>query len=419
YGPVEALVGVGEPFALLRGGSIVYAGSGGQDLRIALPAYSPSMADTLQAEGGITSVAGEASWALNSNADILHLTPPASAGGEDSTRITVQTGCAGKSFYYGSYRLPPVQLWLQAPDTVCEGMVFHTAVGRDTEYVVYGCRVTHRLTKLGAGGPVTAVLTGNEVTRWKATGSGTATLSMQVAGPWRWLVGNGESHAVQIRRGHRVRLRLAVEGPYDTTGGRYRLRPHPLLYRLTFAGYNERTLPLAPDSLWNLPYLPAESLSKSWAPALIEPSAGCPGAGLWWCSPGWAGLARIELRESPSGPLVDSTYALLDTIGRLYFYRASLNPIGDATGNGDTLHFCHCDPALPKYLTVRFPGHLPLHTPVLSLGARGVGEADSVDLTDPSALEGIPGENYTLLWDPSAGRMRAAAWAGNCADLYN
>jgi len=413
YGPVNALTDVEEPFALLRGGAIVFAGGGG-DLRIALPAYSLSMGDTLRAEAAITSVGGPGGWTLNAGGDTLYLTPPASSGGEDSTRMAIGVGCAGKSLYYGSYRLPPVQLALQAPDTVCEGMVFHTAVGRDTEYVVYGCRVTHRLTSFSALGPVSSIAIGNEVARWKATDQGTAAFSVETAPQWRWLVGSGLSHLVQVKRGHRLRLRLAMEGPYDTTGGRYRLRPHPFLSRLTLARYNERTLSVSSDSLWRLPYVIGDSLAKAWGFLLIEPSGDCPGAGTWWCGLSWTGLARIELRETPTGPVVDSTYALIDTAGWAYFYRAPLASLG----SGDTLHFCACDPASPKYLTVRFPGHLPLHTLALSLRGLGVGAADSADLTDPTFLEGIPGQHYTLLWDPQGGRMRAAAWAGNCADLY-
>jgi hypothetical protein len=33
-------------------------------------------------------------------------------------------------------------------------------------------------------------------------------------------------------------------------------------------------------------------------------------------------------------------------------------------------------------------------------------------------LEGIPGEHYTFVPGPG-GTLRAAAWAGNCADLHN
>jgi hypothetical protein len=67
---------------------------------------------------------------------------------------------------------------------------------------------------------------------------------------------------------------------------------------------------------------------------------------------------------------------------------------------------------------VRFPNHLPLHTPEVSLLVRGVGQADSIDLRDPTYLEGVPGEHYTFVPGPG-GTLRAAAWAGNCADLHN
>lgn len=129
----------------------------------------------------------------------------------------------------------------------------------------------------------------------------------------------------------------------------------------------------------------------------------------------------VDVYDAGTHQLVDSTYALIDTAGRLYFYRAPLAGIGMPYSNADTLHFCHCDTNATKYFVLRTPDHLPLYTVPLTLPARGVGAADSLDLTDPSTLQGIPGFHYTLLADSTVTppRMRAGAWAGNCADLLN
>jgi hypothetical protein len=64
---------------------------------------------------------------------------------------------------------------------------------------------------------------------------------------------------------------------------------------------------------------------KAWNFALVEPSGPCPGPSTWYCDTPWTALARVELRESPSGPVVDSAYVLIDTAGRLYFYGAPLS----------------------------------------------------------------------------------------------
>jgi hypothetical protein len=342
----------------------------------------------------------------------------------DSTYLQVQTtSCArAKPFFYPFYHLPTFSVNLRGPDTVCVGQVFHTYVQRDTEVVVgTDCRVSLRLFAPATAqqGRVSFLRRENGIVRWRATQPGYDTIRAAIAAPkWSYLVSTSSlAHPIRIREGHRLRLTTALEGSYNVTT--FFHRPHPFLTRYNIAAYNQRILGVSSDSLWRLPYVAGDSLMRAWNNLfLIEPSGPCPGAGLWYCDTPWTALARVELRESPSGPVVDSAYALIDTAGRLYFYGAPLSSIVFPIGSADTLHFCHCDPNTPKYITVRFPNHLPLHTPELSLPVRGVGEADSIDLRDPTYLEGIPGEHYTFVPGPG-GTLRAAAWAGNCADLHN
>ncbi|MCX7607574.1 MAG: hypothetical protein N2170_09995, partial [Bacteroidia bacterium] len=260
--------------------------------------------------------------------------------------------------------------------------------------------------------------------RWRAADQGEDTLVLRFSQPrWRWIFsGLVDRHPIKIRRGHRVRLRVALEGPWVSQMGSDRwMRAHPLLNRYTIAQYNEGVNGVARDSVWRLPRPRGDSLTQMWDVGLVPPfSGGCPTIGNWWCSPIGSQLVLVEVYDAGSGVRVDSSYGLIDTVGRVFFYRA---PITDATtnSNADILHFCYCDTTSLKYLVIRTPNHLPLYTATLSLPARGMGSADSIDLTDPSYLQGVPGIHYTLLQDRSLvpPRMRAAAWAGNCADLYN
>jgi hypothetical protein len=424
YGLSDWISGLGG-VALLRGGALAVLDGG--TVKLAMPIALAGQRDTLLSEGSISSssIAGGTSVSLlgHSQDTLTFGWPGASGPGMDSTYLQVHTtSCArAKPFFYPFYHLPTFSVNLRGPDTVCVGQVFHTYVQRDTEVVVgTNCRVSLRLFAPATAqqGRVSFLMGENEIVRWRATQPGYDTIRAAIAAPkWSYLVSTSSlAHPIRIRQGHRLRLTTALEGSYNATT--FFHRPHPFLTRYNIAAYNQRILGVSSDSLWRLPYVHGDSLMKAWNIALIEPSGPCPGAGNWYCNTPWTALARVELRESPSGPVVDSAYALTDTAGRLYFYGAPLSSIGSPIGSADTLHFCHCDPTTPKYITVRFPNHLPFHTPQLSLPVRGVGEADDIDLRDPTYLEGIPGEHYTFLPGPG-GTLQAAAWAGNCADLHN
>lgn len=424
YGLSDWIRGL-DGVALLRGGALAVLHSG--TVKLAMPIALAGQGDTLLSEGSISrsSVAGGTSvFLLGHSQDTLTFGWPGASGpGMDSTYLQVQTtSCArAKPFFYPFYHLPTFSVNLRGPDTVCVGQVFHTYVQRDTEVVVgTNCRVSLQLFAPATAqqGRVSFLRGENDIVRWWATQPGYDTIRAAIAAPkWSYLVSTSSlAHPIRIRQGHRLRLTTALEGSYNATT--FFHRPHPFLTRYNIAAYNQRILGVSSDSLWRLPYVPGDSLMKAWNIALVEPSRPCPGTGTWYCNTPWTALARVELRESPSGPVVDSAYALIDTAGRLYFYGAPLGSIGFSNGSADTLHFCHCNPNTPKYITVRFPNHLPLHTPGVSLPVRGVGESDNIDLRDPTYLEGIPGEYYTFVPGPG-GTLRAAAWAGNCADLHN
>ncbi|MCX8112507.1 MAG: hypothetical protein N3E49_04835 [Bacteroidia bacterium] len=403
------------PYVVLRGGAIIYR-SGSSELRAIIPVANIFMwGDTLRAESPIS-----ASSASYYSQDTLYLVLST-----DSTRLSIGTcggSWLGKSFWYGRYEFPGfTALNIVAPDTVCEGMWFSSFIDRRDFPMEEGCVVGGRLGTIDrAVGKVTLALTHQrDFHQWQANAQGHDTLFLTLS-RWRWLFYSvKDRHPIRIRRGHRVRLRAALEGPWASQSGREQwMRPHPFLNRHNIGYYNERTSGVTADSLWKLPRPKGDSLARMWNLSLLDPpSGGCPSPNTWWCNPNWSQIALVELYDATTGMRVDSTYGLIDTVGRIFFYRA---PLGDQY-NGDVLHFCHCDTTPPKYLVVRTPNHLPLYTPSLSLPGRGAGVADSLDLTDPSALRGIPNIHYTLLADSSVSppRMRAAAWTGNCADQFN
>jgi hypothetical protein len=423
YGLSDWISGL-DGVALLRGGALAVLHGG--TVKLAMPIALAGQGDTLLSEGIITgsSIAGGTPVSLGHSQDTLTFDwPDASGPGMDSTYLQVHTTSCTRAmpFFYPFYHLPTFSVNLRGPDTVCVGQVFHTYVQGDTEVVLgTDCRVSLRLFAPATAqqGLVSFLTDGDKIVRWQATQPGYDTIWAAIAAPkWSYLFSTSSlAHPIRIREGHRLRLTSALEGSYNATT--FFHRPHPFLTRYNIAAYNQRISGVSSDSLWRLPYVPGDSLMNAWNPLLTEPSGPCPGAGTWYCNTPWTALARVELRESPSGPVVDSAYVLIDTAGRLYFYGAPLGSIGFPDGSVDTLHFCHCNPNTPKYITVRFPNHLPLHTPEVSLPVRGVGQADSIDLRDPTYLEGIPGEHYTFVPGPG-GTLQAAAWAGNCADLYN
>lgn len=404
-------------YTVLRSGAILFSAQ--HEIRAALPVRLAGQGDTLRGEVLMD-------WASEGTPSLDNLTLlPAS----DSTRITVrQTGCdGGKSFWYGSYEFPSGFLELVAPDSVCEGMQFSSFVRRVNFPQVENCRVGFRLAQVQSqmGRLQGLFSSGNESQWWKALSAGDDTLLLGFTrSRWAWLVSLPQDrYPIRIRAGHRLRMRVALEGPWVSAPGRPRwMKPHPFLNRYALALYNEGTNGVSPDSLWRLPKAIGDSLPKQWNFLLIEPlGLGCPGEGGWFCDSIGVNLVRIEV-HNPAGQVIDSAYGLVDSVGRVYLYRAPLGNIDNRLSfNADTLHFCFCDLTTPKYFVLRTPNHLPLYTQTITLPARGIGQADSLDLTDPSTLRGIPGVHYALLPDSTVSppRMRAGAWAGNCADLYN
>ncbi|MCS7163049.1 MAG: hypothetical protein NZ958_06985 [Bacteroidia bacterium] len=413
--------------AVLRSGVLVYS-STSSFIKAALPVQLESQSDTLVAEAHILQAS-----AGSFQHDTLFLSPA------DSMWLRVHT-CAtgptqGKPFWYGRLRFPNLTLRLVFPSQVCEGMVFSgfgalqggplpqegsCEIGGELIRRIFAqiLRQHNRVRPLLGGLILPHYL--YWLKAW-AAGPEVITVGGSLGAKWGWLVPNAPASAeISIRRGYRLRLRTALQGPWAAHPGSLRwMHPHPFFHRLTLGRYNQASPPsIPPDSLWRLPRYPSDSLIQLWGLLQQPPPQDCSWPN-FFCDPIWTNLARVEVYET-NGQRVDSAYALIDTLGRLYLYRAPVLDISDFLGNGDTLHFCQCDPHTPKYFVLRTPNHLPLYSRQLTFPARGVGEADVLDLTDPSFLEGLPGQHYALLGDttgPSL-QMRAGAWAGNCADLF-
>ncbi|MDW8057949.1 MAG: hypothetical protein RMJ57_06710, partial [Bacteroidia bacterium] len=408
-----------SPYVVLRSGVVLFGGGGGREIRALLPLHLSTQADTLRAEETIQAVSQG-----SVGQDTLYLSSPS-----DSTwlQVSVCGGGVGKSFWYGRYLVPSLSVRIIAPDSVCEGMIFHSFLQYlPSFWVEEDCRVGGSLFGWGSQmGLLSLRMSGNEVGRWYARAAGYDTLRLRLTRErWRWLISQVDStRPIRIRRGHRVRMQVALEGPWVATPTHPRwMQAHPQLNRLFFARYNSGNSGIASDSLWRLLRILSDSLMQTWNLLLVEPSS-CPSdlsSNDWMCFPNWSQISYIELRDATTHQRVDSAYAVVDTIGRMYLYRAPLGG-GIPLLSNDTLSFCYCDTTTPKYFVIRTPNHLPLYTKVISLPARGAGSADFLDLTDPSSLEGIPNLHYKLLTDSTVSpvRERAAAWAGNCADVYN
>ncbi|MEN2993104.1 MAG: hypothetical protein ABDH91_06085 [Bacteroidia bacterium] len=414
--------------AVMRSGVLLYvSASPFSQAKAALPVLSENQSDTLVAETHIL----QASTGTFVH-DTLFLSPT------DSLWLRVYTcGMAqaqGKPFWYGRLRFPNLTLRLVVPSEVCEGMAFSgfgelqggslpqedvCKIGEGLSRRLEQIRIQHSR----VGVLASAAFPPHYFYWLKATAAGTEVITMggSVGAKWGWLLSNPQASAsLSIRRGYRLRLRTALQGPWAAHPNSTRwMNPHPFLSRHNLGTYNESRPTITADSLWRLPRYPSDSLKRLWQSDLLF-SQNCdgPNPDPFFCNPIWTNLARIEVYET-DGRGVDTAYALIDTLGRLYLYRAPVGDISSGLGNGDTLHFCRCDPNTPKYFVLRTPNHLPLYTRTLSFPARGVGEADALDLTDPSFLEGVPGQHYALLGDTTGPgvQMRAGAWAGNCADL--
>jgi hypothetical protein len=220
---IDGLDGV----ALLRGGALAVLDGG--TVKLAMPIALAGQRDTLLSEGSISSssIAGGTLVSLGHSQDTLTFGwPDASGPGMDSTYLQVHTtSCtrATKPFFYPFYHLPTFSVNLRGPDTVCVGQVFHTYVQRDTEVVVgTNCRVSLRLFRPATAqqGRVSFLRGENEVVRWRALSDGfdTVTATLQFPAKWSYLVSpDSVAHPIRVRDGYRIRVRTALEGPYDAT----------------------------------------------------------------------------------------------------------------------------------------------------------------------------------------------------------
>jgi hypothetical protein len=237
----------------------------------------------------------------------------------------------------------------------------------------------------------------------------------------------------EIRRGHQVRLRVAVEGSAARArSGLQRLAPHPLLRRDTIAYCIEQREPPLADSLWIVPTAGNGNVER-WRrmdnrPVLADVAAS-PEA---WQRPAWALPCLVEVREgSPDGPVTDDLWGLVDTLGWVWPLRAPLIDSTDSPAHllrayyrGRLLSFCQCDTNADKWIVVRFPNHIALRSagPLSLSGNLLSNDPDNpvtIDLTDPTYLDGIPGYHYAIVPDSlNPAQVQAAAWAGNVDDCY-
>ncbi len=464
-------------FAVNRSGMLLFSGE--KEIRAALPFYINRQGEidrttwqtvaNLQAAQAIypRSVALQStgttlSWAVDS----------VSSSGEGS--LTLRLSICGSSaterhqtmHYF--LRMPQFLLDVTGPDTVCQGEIFHGEVsfggneflswqlflmGKPEECSAMALFDSLRiavspsgravwLLSWQAGGPVGMALAPVRVRhaavdtctacQYEAVVSGLQTSADSMF--FRAFFGRlSDVQTFSIRRGHQLRLRLALEGPAGRAiSGQQRLAPHPLLTRLAVAESREyRGAPLG-DSLWILPSTPRGSLER-WRRIKGEPLASDttahPEA---WRHPVWAAPCRIELREgTPDGPVVENIWGLIDTLGWVW---PLLPPMVDSTDapadprrsyyRGRLLSFCRCDTTTPKWIVVRLPNHIALRSAgPLSLSngllSNDPNQPATIDLTDPTYLDGIPGYHYAIVPDSlNPGSHQAAAWTGNIDDCY-
>jgi hypothetical protein len=237
----------------------------------------------------------------------------------------------------------------------------------------------------------------------------------------------------EIRRGHQVRLRVAVEGPAARArSGLQRLAPHPLLKRRAIAYcIEERASPLG-DSLWIVPTRRSGNVERWRRMDNVRVLADVAASPEAWQRPAWALPCWVEVREGgPDGPVTDDLWGLVDTLGWVWPLRAPLIDSTDSPTHplrayyrGRLLSFCRCDTNANKWIVVRFPNHIALRSagPLSLSGNLLSNDPDNpvtIDLTDPTYLDGIPGYHYAIVPDSlNPGQVQAAAWAGNVDDCY-
>jgi hypothetical protein len=223
------------------------------------------------------------SWAVDSLA----------SAGEDSLtlRVSVCSFSVGERHQtqHRFYRLPQFLFGVDGPSLVCQGQIFHGEVGfgGDEFFLFWQSFQADRpeacgglalfdsvrmgvvpagkvmeLMRIQTDDPVESAISPITVRYYAAYSCSL----FRYEGVVRGLVSREDSafsghfwglsagRDFQIRRGHQVRLRVAVEGPAARArSGLQRLAPHPLLRRDTIAYLIEREASPLGDSLWIVP----------------------------------------------------------------------------------------------------------------------------------------------------------------------
>jgi len=402
------------------------------------------------------------SWAVDSLA----------SAGEDSLTLRVSV-CSSSveerhQTQHRFYRLPQFLFGVDGPSLVCQGQIFHGKVsfggdefllwqnfqaGRPeacgglalfdsvTVGVVPAGKVVE-LMRIQAEDPIESAISPITVRYYAADSCSLC----RYEGVVRGLV-SGEDSAFfraflgrlsagtnfAIRRGHQVRLRVAVEGPAARArSGLQRLAPHPLLRRDAIVYSMEREAPPLADSLWIVPTRSNGNVEQWRRMNNVRVSDDVAASPEAWQRPAWALPCLVEVREgSPDGPVRDSLWGLVDTLGWVWPLRAPLIDSTDSPTHplrayyrGRLLSFCRCDTNANKWIVVRFPNHIALRSagPLSLSGNLLSNDPDNpvtIDLTDPTYLDGIPGYHYAIVPDSlNPGQVQAAAWAGNVDDCY-
>ncbi|MDW8417131.1 MAG: hypothetical protein RML92_06220 [Bacteroidia bacterium] len=232
------------------------------------------------------------------------------------------------------------------------------------------------------------------------------------------------SKSFRIRRGLQATVKVALEATTRSDGTQ---APHPGLSRLGL--YKASIGNTFGDSLmeWgvlgSLPwYWEANSLSwRRIGGQSVSDSSTTPSA---WYTPTWVTPCLVLLRESASGPAVDSVWGFIDSLGRVWKWAPPMVDTTDCPSCPDRgyyqpwrLSFCRCDTATPKWIVIRFPQHLPLRSSQAVTLSRDPQQPTLIDFRDPTYVDGVPGEHYALL-PISGGTWVSASWSGNCADEY-
>jgi hypothetical protein len=366
------------------------------------------------------------------------------------------------------YRLPQFLFGVVGPSPVCQGQIFHGKVGFGgdeflswqnsqagrpeacggsalfdsiTVEVVPAGKVVE-LIRIQAEDPVIIALSPITVRYYAADscsfcryeGVVRGLVSREDSAFFRAFLGRlSAGEDFEVRRGHQVRLRVAVEGPAARArSGLQRLAPHPLLRRRAIAYCIEQQASPLGDSLWIVPTRRSGNVERWRRMDNVRVSDDVAASPEAWQRPAWALPCWVEVREgSPDGPVTDDLWGLVDTLGWVWPLRAPLIDSTDSPAHplrtyyrGRLLSFCQCDTNADKWIVVRFPNHIALRSagPLSLSGNLLSNDPDNpvtIDLTDPTYLDGIPGYHYAIVPDSlNPGQVQAAAWAGNVDDCY-